>query len=62
LDRIAGKAWYGSPGSQGWRWEARPDVVRPVTKLIAIYDDKADPEFVAIPAQIGRAQDNAGSK
>jgi hypothetical protein len=62
LDRLAGKAWYGSPGSQGWHWQPRPDVVRPVTKLIAIYDDKADPEFVTIPAQIGHAQDNAGSK
>jgi Protein of unknown function (DUF3450) len=55
LDRAAGKAWYGSPGPQGWRWEPRPDATRPVTELIAIYNDKADPDFVAVPAAVGHA-------
>lgn len=54
LDRAAGKAWYGSPGAKGWQWEARPDAVSPVSTLIAIYNDKADPDFVAVPAILGQ--------
>jgi hypothetical protein len=53
LDRAAGKAWYGSPGPQGWRWEPLPDATRQVARLIAIYNDKADPDFVAVPAALG---------
>jgi hypothetical protein len=50
LDRAAGKAWYGSPGPHGWQWEANAEAVKPVTRLIAIYNDKADPDFVLVPA------------
>jgi len=56
LDRGAGKAWYGAPGPKGWQWEARPDAVKAVTRLIAIYNDKADPDFVAVPAAVTTAQ------
>ena len=52
LDRAAGKAWYGSPGPRGWQWEASPDGAKPVGRLIAIYNDKADPDFVAVPAML----------
>ena len=52
LDRTGGKAWCGSPGPQGWHWEARPEVVRQVARLIAVYNGKADPEFVAVPVQL----------
>ncbi len=52
LDRAAGKAWYGSPGPHGWEWEASPEGAKPVAHLIAIYNDKADPDFVAVPATL----------
>ena len=55
LDRGAGKAWYGAPGARGWQWEPSPDAVRPVEKLMAVYNDKADPDFVAVPAILGQA-------
>ena len=42
--------WRGSPGSAGWQWEPRPESRAAIERLIAIYNDKADPEFVAVPA------------
>jgi hypothetical protein len=54
LDEKAGKAWYGSPGPKGWQWEPLADGARPVSKLIAIYGDRADPDFVAVPARLGQ--------
>lgn len=53
LDRGAGKVWLGSPGPKGWQWEPHPEAVRPVEQLIAVYSDKAEPEFVAVPAKLG---------
>jgi len=53
LDRAAGKAWLGSPGPQGWQWEAQPGAAPQVARLIAIASDKADPEFVVVPAKLG---------
>jgi hypothetical protein len=53
LDRAAGKVWLGSPGPKGWQWEPRPEAVRPVAQLIAVWNDKAEPEFVAVPAKLG---------
>jgi hypothetical protein len=54
LDRAAGNVWYGSPGPKGWQWESRQDAVRPVSELIAVYNDKADPDFVAVPATLSQ--------
>jgi hypothetical protein len=54
LDRKAGKAWYGSPGPKGWKWEPLPAAAGQVAKLIGIYNDKADPDFVAVPATLGQ--------
>jgi hypothetical protein len=56
LDRAAKRAWYGAPGPRGWQWEPSPDAVRPVEKLIAVYNDKADPDFVHVPAVLGQPQ------
>jgi len=52
LDREAGQAWSGAPGPQGWQWEAHPGAAPAVARLIAIYNDKADPDFVAVPAAL----------
>jgi Protein of unknown function (DUF3450) len=54
LDRAASKAWYGAPGPHGWQWESRPDAVPAVTRLISIYNDRADPDFVSVPATLGQ--------
>lgn len=54
LDRASGKVWYGSPGAKGWQWEPRPDAARPVAAMIAIYNDRADPDFVPVPAVLGQ--------
>ncbi len=59
LDRTGGKAWLGSPGPQGWKWEARPDAVKRVDRLIAIYNGKVDPELVAVPARLSHNSSEA---
>jgi hypothetical protein len=53
LDQAAGKVWLGAPGPKGWQWEAHPEAFPQVTRLIAVYNDKAEPEFVAVPAKLG---------
>lgn len=55
LDPAAGKAWFGSPGADGWKWEPRPDAAGHVAELIAIHTDKADPAFVSAPAQVKKS-------
>lgn len=52
LDRAAGKVWLGSPGAQGWQWEATSGAAEEVARLIAIANDKADPSFVLVPAKL----------
>ncbi len=62
LDRAAGKAWYGSPGPKGWQWEPRADAARSVAAMIAIYNDRADPDFVTVPATLGQPVAEGASK
>jgi Skp family chaperone for outer membrane proteins len=52
LDRTADRVWLGSPGPQGWQWEPRPDAAKSVAALLAVAKDKAEPEFVTVPAQL----------
>ena len=59
LDRAAGRAWSGAPGPQGWRWEPLA-AAAPVIRLIDIYNDRAEPEFVMTPMQLRHA-DTGGS-
>lgn len=59
LDRHAGRTWLGRPGQNGWAWEALPDATRHVAKLIAIYQGRADPEFVLAPARLPVATPSA---
>lgn len=54
VDRASRQAWYGSPGPAGWHWELRDDLVEPALKLMAIYSDERDPEFVSAPARLAR--------
>ena len=60
LDRTAGRAWAGSPGPQGWHWEPLASAV-PAARLIDIYNDRAEPEFVMTPMQLRHA-DGGGSQ
>jgi hypothetical protein len=62
LDSASGKAWYGSPGPHGWQWVPSPTAVAAVSKLIAIYNDKADPDFVSVPATLSQPVPEAGAK
>lgn len=62
LDRKADKAWYGSPGPGGWKWEALPGGAAPVSRLIAIYNDKADPDFVPVPAMLSQPVADAAAR
>jgi hypothetical protein len=55
LDRSANRAWLGAPGPQGWQWEARPEAAKAIAEVLAIADDKTEPEFVNVPAQLHRA-------
>lgn len=55
LDRNAGKAWVGRPENGAWAWTPRPEAVEAVAALIAIQQDKADPRFVPLPAQVNPA-------
>jgi hypothetical protein len=52
LDRTTNKAWLGSPGPEKWRWEPLPEAGDKIARLIAIYNDKADPELIAVPAHL----------
>lgn len=56
LDRSAHRAWVGRPGAAGWAWEAQPEAVAGLEKLIAVVQSKADPVFVALPATVNVAR------
>lgn len=61
LDRAGRKAWLGSPGPDGWRWESKPEAADGVAHLIGIAQDKADPAFVAVPATVTRSLQGQGN-
>ena len=52
LDRATGRAWLGAPGPGGWNWSPHPEAAQQVAALIAVHNDKAEPEFVPVPAQL----------
>ncbi len=53
-DKASRKAWIGSPGPEGWKWTPCDESERPIREMIATFDDKAEPKFVAVPAHAGR--------
>lgn len=54
LDRPAGLAYIGSPGAQGWQWVAAPEITKPLSAVIGMYRDKADPETRELPAKLSQ--------
>lgn len=55
LEPSTRKAWRGAPGPTGWKWQAEPEAFASIGMLIAIAGDRADPEFVTVPAAVARA-------
>ena len=55
VDRAARKAWLGAPRGGEWRWDPKPEAFENVVRLIAVASDKADPEFVLVPATVTRS-------
>lgn len=54
IDPAAEKAWLGSPSGGRWRWEPRPEAYADVSRLIAVATDRADPDFMTVPATVTR--------
>jgi hypothetical protein len=52
LDRNGNKAYFGHPGKDGWFWEPQPEIAGAVAQLLAINEEKSDPAFVEVPAQV----------
>jgi hypothetical protein len=52
LDRAAARAWLGTPGPDGWRWEALEGAAPAVAEIFAISRDEADPHLVTVPARL----------
>ncbi len=52
LDRVSGKAYVGAPVAEGWKWEENPKAAEPLARVIAIHQEKADPDFVELPARL----------
>jgi len=61
-DRATGKTWLGAPTPAGWRWATCPEAAKAVGVLIATYNEKAEPEFIAVPARAGHKLSSASSK
>jgi len=55
VDRATRRAWLGAPGNGKWRWEPKPEAFENVVQLIAIATDKADPDFLIVPATVTRS-------
>ena len=61
MDHTNSRTWRGKPGSEGWTWDPLSGPAEPIAALIAIYRDKAVPDFVTLPAQIRNGSSPAPS-
>ena len=52
LDRVTGKAYIGAPHANGWAWQENDAAAGALQQVIAINQEKADPDFVVLPAQL----------
>lgn len=57
LDRAAGKAWLGRPTEGAWSWQEEPGSASAVARLIDIYHDKFEPEFVNLPVAVSHREE-----
>jgi Protein of unknown function (DUF3450) len=51
LDRSGNEAYLWAPTESAWAWTTLPDMAPQVARLINASLDKAEPEFVILPAQ-----------
>lgn len=51
LNRGGNEAYLGAPTETGWAWTTLPGMAPQVARLINASLDKAEPEFVILPAQ-----------
>jgi len=61
-DRGTRKAWIGAPGAEGWKWTPCPESEPAIQEMIATFDEKAEPKFVAVPATAGRMVESSNAK
>lgn len=52
LDRNAKSAYLGRVVENQWRWVSVPTIYEPLSRVIAMYKGKSDPQAVELPAQI----------
>jgi hypothetical protein len=52
-DKVTHKAWIGAPVTDAWQWTACHESEGSIRELIAMFDDKAEPRFVSVPATAG---------
>ncbi len=55
VDRPAHHAWRGSVQAGHWTWQALPDGAAEIAQLVDICNDKAEPVFVAVAAQVKKS-------
>jgi hypothetical protein len=54
IDRSTNRAWIGAPEGGVWKWQPRPAAFGAIVQLLAVANDKADPDFVTVPAMVTR--------
>ena len=52
IDRAANEAYVGRPVDGKWTWTPQTGLAGEVSNLIAIYQDRTEPVFVAVPMQV----------
>lgn len=52
LDRADNRGFLGTPNETGWGWVEKSGLGSPIEKLIAVYRDETQPDFVEMPARI----------
>lgn len=52
LDRVAGVAYLGGGGPEGWRWTPAHELKEAVVRVIAVAHDRTEPAFVEIPVEV----------
>lgn len=57
VDRQANRAWRGSAQDTNWSWQPLESSAADVAALIDMYNDKAEPAFVSLRAQIKKSSE-----
>lgn len=51
-DEKGAIAGTGVPGTDGWTWEAKPELAEKIRRVIDIYENRRPAEFVPVPVNI----------